>query len=360
MSRAIGRMVSRNGEGREDIAHDALQWPPGPDEAAQVLDLSGQRANCSEPAGSINAPAGSIILGDPATTPERERPPLRAEAARHAKPAPLRSSGGLRDHIWPSFGRAGDALTRWSTTRYLGLAMLGVVALGTAVFLARGVLWRPGTAAPPVAAASARPESDVGTAGKSGIETTGKSGLAARGVADASSTIDYAASPGRLSVETQPAGAAVLVDGTRRGLSPISVTGLTAGNHEVLIRTRHGELRQRVRLAAGESVSVVVPLAAVPTSAPPPVASRAADASLVVRAPVELRIFEGEQLLGTSAMQRVGLTAGSHALTLKNDDSRLRGGAHGLRLTGKANGLDGPDACSTGGGERDAMGGSLG
>jgi hypothetical protein len=41
---------------------------------------------------------------------------------------------------------------------------------------------------------------------------------------------------------------------------------------------------------------------------------------LTVRSPIELRIFEGDRLVGTSAMDRVLLGPGSHRLTLRNDE----------------------------------------
>jgi hypothetical protein len=90
------------------------------------------------------------------------------------------------------------------------------------------------------------------------------------------------------------------------------VPQLAAGEHTVVIRSRSQTVQHQIQVGAGETVSLLVPLAA----APPPADSGSA---LAVHAPIELRIFEGDRLIGTSQMPRVPLPAGTHRLRLEND-----------------------------------------
>jgi hypothetical protein len=116
---------------------------------------------------------------------------------------------------------------------------------------------------------------------------------------------------GELIIRTQPPGGLVIVDGQPRGPAPVSLSALEAGGHDVTVQSRGGSVRHRVNVAGGEITSLVIPLPA--AGAAPP------SGYLVVRAPVELHIFDGEELVGTSAMDRLRLSTGTHELELRND-----------------------------------------
>ncbi len=130
-------------------------------------------------------------------------------------------------------------------------------------------------------------------------------------------TAPPAVRPASLSVATQPAGALVTVDGRRLGSSPVAWRGIPAGEHVIVIQQGSQAIRHAVRLEAGESLSVVVPIAA-PAAAPvaPP---GAVGGFIKVEAPVELRVTLDGRLLGTSEMARIPLEGGTHTLYLAND-----------------------------------------
>jgi hypothetical protein len=119
---------------------------------------------------------------------------------------------------------------------------------------------------------------------------------------------------GQLQVRTEPAGAQVTVDGIPRGKSPVLVESLAAGEHSVVLESDGApdkNVRQTVSVEAGVTASLVVPLTAAETA---PVSGW-----ISVSAPVELQIFEGKRLVGTSQSDRLMLTAGRHEIEMVND-----------------------------------------
>jgi hypothetical protein len=116
---------------------------------------------------------------------------------------------------------------------------------------------------------------------------------------------------GVLSIDTMPPGAAVDVDGQRRGVSPVDVSGLTAGEHDVVVSAADRTVTERVTVAAGRTTNLVVPLTR-------PEAVAGGVGFLTVTAPIELQVFEGDALVGSSRNQRIMLLAGRRALRLVN------------------------------------------
>ncbi|HEY7290621.1 MAG TPA: PEGA domain-containing protein [Vicinamibacterales bacterium] len=116
---------------------------------------------------------------------------------------------------------------------------------------------------------------------------------------------------GQLQVRTDPAGAQVTVDGIPRGKSPVLVESLAAGEHSVVLESENANVKQTVSVEAGMTASLVVPLTNV----------EAAPASgwIAISAPVELQIFEGKRLVGTSQSDRLMMTAGKHDLEIVNE-----------------------------------------
>jgi hypothetical protein len=115
---------------------------------------------------------------------------------------------------------------------------------------------------------------------------------------------------GHLQIKTEPSGARVSIDGKPRGLSPLSVDDLTPGDHEVLLESDLGSVRQSVTVRPGATASLLVPL--VTTGAP-------LSGWVAVSAPVEVQLFENGRLIGTSQSERIMVGAGSHEIEVVND-----------------------------------------
>ncbi len=116
---------------------------------------------------------------------------------------------------------------------------------------------------------------------------------------------------GELQVRTDPAGAQVTVDGHLYGRSPVTVEGLAPGAHSVMLENELGSITQDVKIEAGTTASLVVPMGA-PKNAP-------VSGWIAVSAPTQLQIFEGGRLLGSSQSDRIMVSVGRHELLLVNE-----------------------------------------
>jgi PEGA domain-containing protein len=128
-----------------------------------------------------------------------------------------------------------------------------------------------------------------------------------------------AVSVGSLHVQTDPARQTVFVDGTERGASPITVHGLTPGEHQVAVRTDGATVRRTVTVQANENTVLVVSAierGPAPAPAAPPAT---AGGWLSVTSPFGLQIREGGKLLGSTDAERIMLPAGEHALEFTNE-----------------------------------------
>ena len=117
---------------------------------------------------------------------------------------------------------------------------------------------------------------------------------------------------GQLQVKTEPAGAQVTVDGIPRGKSPVLIEALAAGEHAVSLDSDSANVKQTVTLEAGVTASLVVPIGTVESAA-------ALSGWVSVSAPVELQLYEGKRLLGSSQSDRVMVSAGKHEIELVNE-----------------------------------------
>ena len=137
--------------------------------------------------------------------------------------------------------------------------------------------------------------------------------------AQVSQYLEFADTPttGRLQVQSEPAGAKVTVDGTARGVAPVTVADLTPGDHEVILQSDAGTARHVVNVQAGTTASLVAPIAA--TAAEGPVSGW-----LTVRAPFTIEIREGGRLLGTTDTERIMVATGRHDLELVNETLGFR------------------------------------
>jgi CheY-like chemotaxis protein len=116
--------------------------------------------------------------------------------------------------------------------------------------------------------------------------------------------VDWKRAPvGRLRVTSNPDGAAVFVDGAKRGFTPITLDDLSTGQHVVTLRHAEGVVRRTVRIKANEVASL--------------------DASifsgwLALFAPVELQLSENGRPLKLDEQNQLMLTPGRHELRLAN------------------------------------------
>ena len=113
-----------------------------------------------------------------------------------------------------------------------------------------------------------------------------------------------------IELTSEPSGARVTIDGRPRGATPIVVTGLLPGLHEVVLSAGSSTVRRQVRLNAGTTAVVMTPVA---SSAPAPPAQ---PGYIRIESPVGLEVYEDDHLIGTSAVDRIMLSAGSHTLRL--------------------------------------------
>jgi hypothetical protein len=116
---------------------------------------------------------------------------------------------------------------------------------------------------------------------------------------------------GALSIATSPPGATVQVDGIGRGVSPVDVAGLAPGNHEVSVTAGNWTVNEQVAIAAGKTTTLLVPVTR-------PGNPAGAVGFVAISAPIELQVFEGDSLVGSSRNQRIMLMPGRRALRLAN------------------------------------------
>src|SRR5262245_37978681 len=124
------------------------------------------------------------------------------------------------------------------------------------------------------------------------------------------------AGTGDLQVRTDPPGAKVVVDGQARGTSPVTVQGLTPGNHVVVLQNDLGSVNEDVTIQPGATASLVVPLKA-PQGAP-------VSGWISITAPAELQVLENDRLLGTSRTERIMVAAGRHEIEITNETLGFR------------------------------------
>jgi hypothetical protein len=125
-----------------------------------------------------------------------------------------------------------------------------------------------------------------------------------------------AAVVGQLDVRTDPAGARVSVDGQRRGVSPLTVTGLTPGSHMVVLENELGSVNEDVTIEPGGTASLVVPMRS-PQGAP-------VSGWISISAPAELQVFENQRLLGSTRTDRIMVATGRHDLEFVNEALNYR------------------------------------
>ena len=124
----------------------------------------------------------------------------------------------------------------------------------------------------------------------------------------ASAAVPIAAGVGGLQVATEPAGATVLIDGEARGVAPLTLSDLKAGEHAVVVQGTGEPVSRTVTVQEGAVASLVISMNS---------ASAFASGWLAISG-VPVQIKENGTLLGSTETPRILVPAGSHELELTN------------------------------------------
>jgi hypothetical protein len=132
--------------------------------------------------------------------------------------------------------------------------------------------------------------------------------------AEVSQYLEFAEAPvtGQLAVQSQPAGAKVLVDGVERGLAPLTVRDLAPGDHLVELQSAGGHARHTVNVEAGGTASLLIPIGSAAAAGP-------VSGWVSVKAPFTMEILEAGRVLGSSETDRIMMAAGRHELELVSE-----------------------------------------
>ena len=108
---------------------------------------------------------------------------------------------------------------------------------------------------------------------------------------------------GTLSVSTTPPGAQVTVDGKPRGVTPLELTDVSPGKHEVGLKSDAGSVRRTITMAAGTTVTIDEAIFA---------------GWVAVYSPFEVTISEGGRVLRPDERNQVMVAPGVHDLRFVN------------------------------------------
>jgi hypothetical protein len=109
---------------------------------------------------------------------------------------------------------------------------------------------------------------------------------------------------GTLSVTTTPPGAQVTVDGKPRGVTPLELTDVSPGKHEVALKSDAGSVRRTITIAAGKTVTIEEAIFA---------------GWVAVYSPFEVTISEGGRVLRPDDRNQVMVPPGVHDLRFVNN-----------------------------------------
>ncbi len=132
-----------------------------------------------------------------------------------------------------------------------------------------------------------------------------------------------------IEIRSDPPGGRVLVDGVARGTTPIVVTGLAAGRHQVQVSGPFRAVTRTVTLAASQQALLVVTPARTSTAAPAPNDERPTRAAagtgyITIQSPIVLRVVRNGDFVGTSEDSRLSLPVGNQVIGLENESVGFR------------------------------------
>jgi hypothetical protein len=118
-----------------------------------------------------------------------------------------------------------------------------------------------------------------------------------------------ATATGSLRIVSEPSAATVTIDSTDRGSTPLTVAGLSVGQHDVVVRSGGKIQRRTLQVDANTTTSLVI--SGVESGTP------SGWLSATTSAP--LRIFESGRLVGSTESDRIMLPAGEHTFEFSSD-----------------------------------------
>jgi hypothetical protein len=131
-----------------------------------------------------------------------------------------------------------------------------------------------------------------------------------------------------IEIRSEPAGGRVLVDGVPRGTTPIVVTGLTAGRHEVQVGGPFRTVTRTVTLAAKQQALLVVtparPAATAEAGSARSPRAAAGTGFIAIESPIVLRVVRNGDFVGTSEDARLQLPVGPQVIGLENESVGFR------------------------------------
>lgn len=117
-------------------------------------------------------------------------------------------------------------------------------------------------------------------------------------------------STGQAQITSTPAGSKVSIDGRQMGKTPLTVSDLLPGKHEVTVEGETGSVSAMLMVEAGETTELDVPVYAGWVS---------------VLSPVQLDILLDGKLIGSTEIEKLMLKPGRHKLDLENESLGYRG-----------------------------------
>jgi archaellum component FlaG (FlaF/FlaG flagellin family) len=118
-----------------------------------------------------------------------------------------------------------------------------------------------------------------------------------------------ATATGSLRIVSEPSAATVTIDAIDRGSTPLTVAGLSVGQHDVVVRSGGKTQRRTLQVEANTTTSLV--LSGVESGTP--------SGWLSATASAPLRIFESGKLVGSTESDRIMLPAGEHTFEFSSD-----------------------------------------
>jgi hypothetical protein len=131
----------------------------------------------------------------------------------------------------------------------------------------------------------------------------------------ASSTPPSPVLTGNLSVVSDPAGSTVVVDGSSRGQTPLTIRDLSVGRHDVVVRGSSGSYQRTVQVESGATASLVV--GGAPSAA-------ATWGWITLDSPFAVQVIEDGRVVGTSEISRIMLSPGNHELDFVSEQFGFR------------------------------------
>jgi hypothetical protein len=298
---------------------ETFEWPPVEDPATnQIVEFrSGSAEPMPHPFESVKSPA-------PAAQRESDvarnlpKPPRPAEAAvPHRQVLQQPASTGT------SASRGMSLSHHWSRLRSrvipAALVTLTLTALVEAVYIVRALSPQP-AASTANAEPKPMPPREEARVQRAAAPVAVPESTAVAVPVPSTTTIANVSPPtprstrGRVVVRSDPPGAQVFLDGRSYGVTPRTLNNVRPGERELVLKLDATELKQAVHVEGGGTISIVAPMQS----------TGPASGWIAIASPVEVDIFEGGALLGTSRSRQIMLPAGPHTLELVNENLRYR------------------------------------